>query len=224
MLNLLNNIKHISNKFILTPFFNLKMWVFSSIVSNINKIFFNVNKNQNNKLKNDVKNIKNDVIISTKTVEELFLKKYLEDFNNVKWEFSFSNEENTDAMINEIKNHISNLSNAYVVEYTPKGNVFMKYNSVTNSFEYYSNSIVPFEYLEVVARKYTKTFKCKPLYVKMEIIEKKITEKKTVILKKMNKYNYCGKLTNLNLLKGIDPIKQTAEKISFSEFKKKLLK
>ena len=36
------------------------------------------------------------------------------------------------------------------------------------SFKYYSDSTIPYRYLEVVARKYVKLFNCRPIFVDME--------------------------------------------------------
>lgn len=58
--------------------------------------------------------------------------------------------------------------NSYVMEYTPLGNVAMCYNHEKGSFEYYSDKIIPYRYLEPVARKYVIFFQCKQLYVDMD--------------------------------------------------------
>jgi hypothetical protein len=46
-----------------------------------------------------------------------------------------------------------------------------------NTFKYYSDSTIPYRYLEVVARKYVKQFGCRPIFVDMEE-ELKIAEEK----------------------------------------------
>ncbi len=51
-------------------------------------------------------------------------------------------------------------ANNRVMEYTPVGNVIMSYNVEKGSFEYYSDSIVPYRYLNVVGRKYVSMFDC----------------------------------------------------------------
>jgi len=58
---------------------------------------------------------------------------------------------------------LNGLANNSVMEYTPVGNVIMTYNVVKGSFEYYSDSIVPYRYLNVVGRKYVCTFNCASL-------------------------------------------------------------
>lgn len=67
-----------------------------------------------------------------------------------------------------VKNRINKLDNSYVMEKTPQGNVLMIYDKERESFKYYSDSSIPYRYLEVVARKYVKMFNCRPLFVDME--------------------------------------------------------
>jgi len=56
-----------------------------------------------------------------------------------------------------------------ILEYTPQGNVFMKYDPENESFDYWADyKEIPFKYLETVARKYVNTFCCVDLYIKEE--------------------------------------------------------
>lgn len=56
-----------------------------------------------------------------------------------------------------------------VMEYTPNGNVFMKYNLENEGFDYWSDyKEIPFNHLETVARKYVNTFNCTDLYLREE--------------------------------------------------------
>lgn len=64
--------------------------------------------------------------------------------------------------------HIERLNDCYVMEKTPSGNVLMLYDTRKASFKYYSDATIPYRYLEPVARKYVKTFHCRPLFVDME--------------------------------------------------------
>jgi hypothetical protein len=108
-----------------------------------------------------------------------------------------------------ISQKISSLANCFVVEYTPLGNVLMFYNK--DGFQYYSNNTIPYRYLEVVARKYVKTFKCVYLYVDMnkelesyskkaqkEYEENEIKQKQE---QTPNKKNVFAKFKNYNLNK-----------------------
>lgn len=56
----------------------------------------------------------------------------------------------------------------YVLECTPLGNIYMRYNNDKKSFEYFSNNTIPYRYLEPVGRKYVTTYWCKPLFVDLE--------------------------------------------------------
>jgi len=56
----------------------------------------------------------------------------------------------------------------YVLEHTPLGNIYMRYNNSKGSFEYFSNNTIPYRYLEPVARKYVTTYWCKPIFVDIE--------------------------------------------------------
>ena len=58
--------------------------------------------------------------------------------------------------------------NNYILEYTPLGNVYMRYNNFKKSFEYFSNNTIPYRYLEAIGRKYVMTFRCKALFVDLE--------------------------------------------------------
>ena len=67
-----------------------------------------------------------------------------------------------------INQRLEKLTNCYVMEMTPQGNVLMIYDIKKGSFKYYSDHAIPYRYLEVVSRKYVKQFDCRPLYVDME--------------------------------------------------------
>jgi hypothetical protein len=67
-----------------------------------------------------------------------------------------------------IKAKLDKYINNYILEPTPLGNIYMRYNSEKGSFEYFSNSTIPYRYLEVVGRKYVMTYWCKPIFVSLE--------------------------------------------------------
>jgi hypothetical protein len=70
--------------------------------------------------------------------------------------------------------------NNYILEFTPLGNVYMRYNNQKKSFEYYSNNSIPYRYLEAIGRKYVMTFRCKSLFVDLEEELKIAFEKQTL--------------------------------------------
>ena len=76
-----------------------------------------------------------------------------------------------------IDKRLDKLENCYVMEFTPLGNVLMKYNKNKESFIFYSDSTIPYRYLEVVGRKFVKQFNCRPIFVDMEE-ELKLAEEK----------------------------------------------
>jgi len=67
--------------------------------------------------------------------------------------------------------------NNYVLETTPLGNVYMRYNHSKKSFEYFSNNTIPYRYLEAIGRKYVLTFRCKSLFIDLEEELKKAQER-----------------------------------------------
>lgn len=90
----------------------------------------------------------------TPRVEVPYPDKYLEKFKSMPFD-------------NELLD-IETLKNSIVVEHTPLGNVAMYYDNKREAFIYYSDSVMPYRYLEVVARKYVITFYCKRVFIDME--------------------------------------------------------
>jgi hypothetical protein len=72
----------------------------------------------------------------------------------------------------------------YVLENTPMGNIYMRYNNSKGSFEYFSNNTIPYRYLEPVGRKYVMTYWCKPIFVDIEEELKRAEIKYTEDMKK----------------------------------------
>jgi hypothetical protein len=90
----------------------------------------------------------------TPPVEVPYHDKYLDKFKSM-------------SSVNESLD-VDSLKNSMVVEHTPLGNVAMYYDNKREAFVYYSDSVMPYRYLEVVARKYVITFKCKSVFIDME--------------------------------------------------------
>lgn len=135
--------------------------------------------------KEGVKELKNLMLkeyeTSTKELENLKnMVVDLEDLEKKSWEYA-------------LKKRLDSLLNGYVIEYTPLGNVVMRYNNEKGSFEYFSNNSIPYRYLEPIGRKYVMTYFCKPLFVDLEEelkraeekfeMEKQLTEEKQQTLK-----------------------------------------
>ena len=75
-----------------------------------------------------------------------------------------------------INNKLDKFIDNYILEYTPLGNIYMRFNNNKKSFEYFSNNSIPYRYLEPVGRKYVMTYWCKPIYIDMDNELKKAEE------------------------------------------------
>jgi len=166
-----------------------------------------------------------------------FENKYLEEYNKLKSE-PLSNDK------------IESLSNAYLMEFTPVGNIVMCYDKKKEAFVYYCDNVVPFRYLEPVGRKYVIRFQCRELFHGEEDAKKDEKEDSSVVItnkpmktkdilngirnpkqtpqstkklieKKTNRYTSLGRYSNFKMIKSVD--KKIVDKnysISFSDFKK----
>jgi hypothetical protein len=72
---------------------------------------------------------------------------------------------------------IEGLKNMILMENTPLGNVIMYYDKSRETFIYYSDSNIPYRYLEVISRKYVVMNHCKQIHVDMEQEIKEAQEK-----------------------------------------------
>ena len=110
-----------------------------------------------------------------------------------------------------INNKLDKFIDNYILEYTPLGNIYMRYNNDKKSFEYFSNNSMPYRYLEPVGRKYVMTYWCKPIFVDIEeelkkaeeIYDKKVEEdlkkvEMNKVLKSFNPKNVFVKLKDYN--------------------------
>jgi hypothetical protein len=110
-------------------------------------------------------------VVAVKEVK--FEDKYLDQYAALKNAASlFSGDE---CLPDDV---LEGLSNNFVMEYTPIGNVIMRYDVKRGTFAYYADNVVPFRFLEVLARKYVCTFKCPSLYNSMDDELKRIDELK----------------------------------------------
>jgi hypothetical protein len=92
---------------------------------------------------------------------------------------NFSEEHTREAAKQHVLDKkLAGFMNNYVLESTPQGNVYMRYNSSKKSFEYFSNNTIPYRYLEPVGRKYVLTYFCKPLFIDIDDELKKAQQKK----------------------------------------------
>jgi len=127
------------------------------------------------------------------------------EYNEIKTDYNgltaaLSELENVAApdFIQQTKDTITNnkldgYMNNYILETTPLGNVYMRYNNKKQSFEYFSNSTIPYRYLETIGRKYVMTYWCKPLFVDLE---KEINKAKSKVIINNNDTNNTNNNTS----------------------------
>jgi hypothetical protein len=132
----------------------------------------------------------------------------------------------------------------FIIEKTPIGNVIMQYDVDKEAFVYYSDNMIPFRYLETVARKYVCTYNCKELYIERheivnkdevnpeekkpvktkDLIQLKRNAAKPVINKvevKMNRYSNLGRFSNFNMLQKVERhVTDKKRLLTFSDFKR----
>ena len=188
----------------------------------------------NQEIKNDTDNIRytenydedGDELIEETTYEERNeyrkeqINLLLEEKNNLNQQLETEDEFNklkTDAQSRSnnyiINNRIDKLKNCHVIEKTPQGNVLMLYDKDRETFKYYSDSTIPYRYLEVVARKYVKIFNCRPIFVDME------EELKLVEAKWTKEYELKKSKETEERLKNINAEKTKPKKNIFAKFK-----
>jgi len=133
-----------------------------------------------------------------------------EDVNNASREF----------IINE---RFNGLKNNMIMEKTPLGNVLMFYNNSRSSFEYYSDSTLPYRYLEVIGRKYVITYNCKRIYVDMskeiEDAEKKLADKKQKEEDESKKKEEVAEKAKLKMGGDAADVQEPQKKNVFAKFK-----
>jgi len=106
--------------------------------------------------------------------QELFVKilaeqtKYQGELDQIISKILTADEIQLKAREALIEHKLNNLMDSYVLESTPLGNVYMRYNNSKKSFEYFSNNSIPYRFLETIGRKYVVTFWCKPIFVNLE--------------------------------------------------------
>jgi hypothetical protein len=120
-----------------------------------------------------------DIIVEKVKLEEELKK--LEELYNSEGEDELKNKAH-EFIINK---KLDTYNDNYILESTPLGNIFMRFNNDKKSFEYFSNNTIPYRYLEPVGRKYVMTFWCKPIFVDIEEELKKSEEKYQEEMKKM---------------------------------------
>lgn len=147
--------------------------------------------------------------------------KYLEKFKKIENKYL-----NVEKLVS--------LKNSFVFESTPVGRVIMSYNYDTDPdlchFYYYSNTIIPYKILDIVAQKYVITFDCKTLYIdvatELDNLKKKVIENHKKIndeLASMNKDNVKEPLQNNKLFATFKKYNTTSTNIQIKDDNSKLV-
>ena len=138
--------------------------------------------------------------------------------NNEFLSMTFSEEETREAAKQHVLDKkLEGFMNNYVLEMTPQGNVYMRYNSSKKSFEYFSNNTIPYRYLEPVGRKYVLTYFCKPLFIDIEEELKKAQQKKDQ--EDQDKKDEKERKDELDKGKGIKGLEKEKEKDIYTKLK-----
>lgn len=124
------------------------------------------------------------------------------------------------------------LSKEFMFEYTPNGIVIIMYDTIENSFIYWSDSTIRFKYLRAASRRFVIHYQCSDYYVQGETKNESsdsnsIENEDSVFVKSIrHKINFKpSKLTNVYVHKGklasfYNPTENNYVKpISFNEYK-----
>jgi hypothetical protein len=109
--------------------------------------------------------IKRTIVFNKPRLESI--KSELNNLNDMT-DYQIHHEARENAQIDTIHNKLSGFENNYIIEFTPVGNIIMRFNNYKKSFEYYSDRSISYKYLEPIARKYVMTYKCKNIFVDMD--------------------------------------------------------
>lgn len=123
------------------------------------------------------------------------------------------------------------LKNSFVFETTPIGRVIMSYNHDNDPdlchFYYYSNMIIPYKILDIVAQKYVITFDCKILYVdifaELDILKKKVIENHKKINDELTRIKENASTQSNKLFATFKKYNTTASNIQIKEGNSKLV-
>lgn len=121
--------------------------------------------------------------------EDYDLQELINELTEIRDELTIKHQEFSDMVFSAEEAHetskqyildkkLNKYINNYVIEATPLGNVYMRYNHSKKSFEYFSNNTIPYRFLEPIGRKYVMTYFCKPLFIVVEEELKKAQIKK----------------------------------------------
>lgn len=134
-----------------------------------------------------------------------FISEKMEQMKMELWAKVLIKDEIKELAVSQlIQEKLDKLIISFVMEHTPLGNVIMYYNNKNETFEYYSDAVIPYRYLETVCRKYVIANVCRPLYIDMEeellecqkteptpapIVQKEVSMPKKNVFAKLKNYN-----------------------------------
>lgn len=184
------------------------------LMNEIRNYIKNINQNNNNNETETSNSKQNNNIIPT-TVEK-YEDKYLTQLRNRNNNSTKLEDEKTQNSIEKYKNYKNNI----IIEKTPIGNVVMFYDSVSETFTYYTDNNIPYRFLEVVARKYVLVYDCIELYIDMEEeLEKKKLLDKQIKDKKLQEAEY-NQNQNQNQNNDCDKVEKKSVFAKFKSYNK----
>ena len=145
-------------------------------------------------------------------------KKFEELFQSQKYQEESIIKITEEARKFIINKRLEKLENCHIMEFTPLGNVLMKYDKNKESFRFYSDSTIPYRYLEVVGRKFVKQFNCRPIFVDMEEELKLAQEKWEKEIKEKEEKEEEEKRKKEEAVKNKAPIEEKKKNV-FAKFK-----
>ena len=140
------------------------------------------------------------------------------------YEDIYDNEFDNLSITNLSSEEIEKLKEKYIIEKTPNGQVIMKYNFETESFEYYSDNkrIVPYLHLETTAKHFVIENNCKIIFKEQSTPKPEPTDqnptdqnptdqkqKKSVFVS-LKKYNAENTSKDSSLIESRDKLKKLA--------------
>jgi len=119
-------------------------------------------------------------VVINKSTTELYidnqLKRFLDSFGiDKKWNSNiddvFYKKENYLELLKDVDNELEKKWKMRIlIEYTPRGNIFMYYDPYKLGFSYYCDQYVPYNILNGVAMKYVLKFHCRDFFIDEHVV------------------------------------------------------
>jgi len=120
-----------------------------------------------------------DLVVNKSTTELYIdnqLKRFLDSFGiDKKWNSNiddvFYKKENYLELLKDVDNELEKKWKMRIlIEYTPRGNIFMYYDPYKLGFSYYCDQYVPYNILNAVAMKYVLKFQCRDFFIDEHVV------------------------------------------------------